>query len=31
MAPRKSAKTVNAPIQRPPNVAATGMYLYNYF
>lgn len=27
IAPRKSANTERAPIQRPPNAAAVGMYL----
>lgn len=27
MAPRKSAKTDKAPMQRPPKAAAVGMYL----
>lgn len=31
MAPRKSARIVNAPMHIPPKVAAIGMYLYSYF
>lgn len=29
MTPKKSAKTVKIPIQRPPKVAAIGIYLFN--
>lgn len=28
MAPRKSAKTERAPMHKPPNAAAVGMYLW---
>ncbi len=30
IAPTKSAKIVKAPIHIPPNVAAIGMYLFNF-
>ena len=29
IAPKKSALTLKAPIQRPPNAAAVGMYRFN--